>query len=422
MWSERIPFTCRRATFHFMYSFIPELKDPAKSVPEVLTEADTPEIRAQLGLNATIGVGLPQKRRGIAPYLSLAPDSAWVTYDTRRATFGDQPIMVTPLIRHFAAGATCTFQMELQSELESLKTATLLKALKLNAQQGSDGQKSENWVKYDDGQGPDAGLYFAFQEIVKRYTNVLPVVWTDVSERLLDTSVEDQQNPWVVTVAEVDGAVADAFCEQDAASIDPAETKILRVRPYQRDVGALVFRSVADDLVLEPAYLQSPNARSLPGLFSVNIDSRLFVCMSRRSILCVCRDRDKDAARYFLPALLDICEVVRAQWHALVGINRCMDHAMREFIALKKDGVYFRRLLQTLRMKLANSLEDPMMYVVAGDAISRIVDELGKIFRIEELRFALLRKMELIDKLYSDARQLAWFRNSGLDADAEASE
>jgi hypothetical protein len=183
---------------------------------------------------------------------------------------------------------------------------------------------------------------------------------------------------------------------------------VLSIRPYESEVAEIVFRSIAEDLVLEPAYVQPPNTRSVPGLFSVNVDARLFVCSSRRSILCLCRNIDEDPADYFVPTLLDICEVVRAHWHALVMINKMMDSAMRDFVALRGKAVDRRQKLKSLRVQLANSLEDPTMYIVAGDALSKIMDDLTRIFRLEELRTALLRKMDLIDNIYSDARDLFW--------------
>lgn len=68
--------------------------------------------------------------------------------------------------------------------------------------------------------------------------------------------------------------------------------------------------------------------------------------------------------------------------------------------------------MMKLRAWLAMNLEDPGIYIVAGDALSQIYDDQRKTFRLDELRTMLLGKMDLLDRMYRDAMELSWAQHS----------
>jgi len=57
---------------------------------------------------------------------------------------------------------------------------------------------------------------------------------------------------------------------------------------------------------------------------------------------------------------------------------------------------------------MATSLEDPGIYVLAGDALSRLHESLKEIFSLRELRETILGKSDLLDRLYGDMIQSDW--------------
>ena len=140
---------------------------------------------------------------------------------------------------------------------------------------------------------------------------------------------DDAQSPWVVTVLEVDQPLADVFCDWFADEVDPAAAKAERIKPYHQDIARILFRSVSGmDFYLEPTYLSYSSEGPVPRFNSVNVDARLFVCISTRSILCICQDKGQDPGLYFIPAALDLYETIRSQWHMLVIMNKMLDGAL----------------------------------------------------------------------------------------------
>ena len=63
----------------------------------------------------------------------------------------------------------------------------------------------------------------------------------------------------------------------------------------------------------------------------MSLDARLFVQMSRRSILCMCQNQEQDPAKNFIPVLLDISEMIMARWHVLLTINKIIDETLHNF-------------------------------------------------------------------------------------------
>jgi hypothetical protein len=230
---------------------------------------------------------------------------------------------------------------------------------------------------------------------------------------LIDLNQETEpQTPWVITLLEVDGAEERAFCSDFRDEDDPVKRKAEAIRPFLPEIAPILFRSVSSrdrGLLLEPAYLPTKDGNL--GLFNMNLDARLFVTMSRRSILCICSKKDQDPTRYFLPGLLDLCEMVRIRWHMLVVMHRLMDETVRSMRKKPKEDLLPKEKLQEiikLREWMVTSLEDPGIYVLAGDALSRLHANLQEIFSLRELRETILGKIDLLDRLYGDMIQSDW--------------
>jgi hypothetical protein len=389
------PFSCRNVTVHFIYSFA--YSREGEQLPDWTS-------------------GTPHPERGVIfPHLALKQEgAAWKRAREIDAVVQNSEISIRTslgaLIRVFPTGGTCTLKVQTKDDPQRrFKPKDVLALLNMVKQRFD---SSPDSILRVDGDEESCNLYSRFLRSLGE-SSAPSITWLDRKHQLVDTDSESQ-SPWVVTVAEVDGDVASAFCGGADAGDDPARSKMLRLRRYEEDIAPILFRSVTDTLFLEPAYVQPPTSVGVPGLFSVNLDARLFVSMSRRAILCICRDAKQDPAAYFIPGLLDICELVRARWHALIILNKLLDLTIRDIASRKGTRQMRQTNLMERRQALATCLEDPTLYIVAGDALSKLYSDLRDIFRLEDLKSTLLAKMDLADKVLSDAQELDWMEKRGL--------
>jgi hypothetical protein len=389
------PFSCRKVTVHFIFSF-------AYSRAGDQLSDWTP--------------GTPHPERGVIfPYLALKEEgAAWKRAPEVDAVVQNSAVSIRTslgaLTRVFPTGGTCTLKVQTKDDPERrFKTNDVLALLDLVKQRFDSGPDS---ILRVDGDDQPCHLYSRFLRSLVE-SSASSITWLDREHQLVDTDSESQ-SPWVITVAEVDGDVASAFCDGADNGEDPARSKMLRLRRYEQDIAPILFRSVTDTLFLEPAYVQPPTPVGVPGLFSVNLDARLFVSMSRRAILCICRNDNEDPAAYFIPGLLDICELVRGRWHALIILNKLLDLTIRDIASRKGTRQMRQAKLMERRQALATCLEDPTLYIVAGDALSKLYSDLKDIFRLEDLKSTLLTKMDLADKVLSDTQELEWMEKRGI--------
>jgi len=402
---EQPELYCRSASVHFIYSFTLTSAGGNMLFPKDLATADS-----------HLKPGTPEERKtSISPHLALKTTSAWSREpeDPVPGRIGDLRASLQTLVRLFPSGGVCTFCVRAKSPASANSPGQPDRRLRASDVQTIlrlvDTPRSPLYFAEDGEAERQETLYGRFREIVSRLANGLGGKWMD-AEYLEDADC-DGQSPWVVTVLEVDGAAADAFCGLGDSGDDPARTKMMRLRKYERVVAPILFRSVAANLIVEPAYVQPPTPVGVPGLFSVNLDARLFVCMSRRSILCICESQEDNPASYFVPSLLDICEMVRARWNSLVLLNTYLDECLRSLLLARLAPSKRAEMVEnarSFRFRLATCLEDPSMYIVAGDALSKIQSDLSQVFRTDSLREGLLQKMKLLDQLYEDSIQLEW--------------
>ena len=396
---------CRSASVHFIYSFTLTSAEGNMLFPKDLATADS-----------HLKPGTPAERKtSISPHLALKSTSAWRRESAAPVPgqIGDLRASLQTLVRLFPSGGVCTFCVRAGSPASAgspeqqdrrLRASDVRSILKL-----VDSPLKPLYFTADGETEKQRTLYGRFHDVVTGLASDLKGEWMDA--KYLDDKDCDGQNPWVVTVLEVDETAADAFCGSGDSGDDPARTKMMRLRKYERVVAPILFRSVAQDLIFEPAYVQPPTPIGIPGLFSVNLDARLFVCMSRRSILCICESQEDNPASYFVPSLLDICEMVRARWNSLVLLNTYLDECLRSLLLASLAPSKRARIVEStrsFRFRLATCLEDPSMYIVAGDALSKIQSDLSQVFRTDSLKEGLLQKMKILDQLYEDSLELEW--------------
>lgn len=438
-------FCCSGVTVNFIYSFGLKARDRF-----VIDEDDLERI-----IKTTIkdkrfhgDVGIPDCRKGLMPHIDFpAKDIAYIFLDCEAIAFGSRPgadraekagrgkfqpmkarvddsldVEVESILRLFPTASICLISVRIPRSPENCITAGDILKL-LNLVKSRQGDCDPATLRLAD--GSELRVFNLFYQTLKQLTaenhglQLLEEAYETGSVLRPPPGLavpEERQNPWVVTVAEVGDELAKAFCAPgDFYYKDPAGVKLAAIMQYQRDIAPLLFRAPGTSvnaLDLEPAYLDPPYSGGVPSIFSMAVDARIFVQASRRSILCICKDRDQDPAQFFIPDLLKLSEITRARWHTLIMMNKVMDVYLRH---LRKDGSakdpdfaqQVARILE-LRRWLTTSLEDPGVYVISGDALAKIYEFLGNTFRINELRDLVTGKLGLFSSISRDVQEHRW--------------
>lgn len=409
--SEGSPkFLCNGAAVHFVYSFSIQANGSYVVEPREVTKK-----------GRGWKTDLPPSRLGILPHLTFKPRSAWHDGEQFDGTVrqGDKSyrVKVNIFTRLFTLGGTCCLTIQTSrkddNDLDTNAVLGLIGLVRLRKKEAKTPGHSKLFL--DDRDEPLKSVYPLFRDSVRVRCKEAGINWCEDGQFKFIDAKEEVQTPWVVTVLEVDGKVAEAFCSSGGEEADRAKEKMRRIREFESEVAPILFRSVSKEFHVEPCYLSPPAPGIISGLSSVNVDARLFVSISRRSMLCICPDKDKDPAQYFLPSLLDICELIRVRWHMLIVMNKVVDDFLSQLSRggdRSSETEHHHEEMMKLRAWLAMNLEDPGIYIVAGDALSQIYDDQRKTFRLDELRTMLLGKMDLLDRMYRDAMELSWAQHS----------
>jgi hypothetical protein len=408
-------FECRKVEVHYIYSFAlsyqaDQLGGPLPIDPERAIR-DSRSVQSSAPLKREVGPSL--KRCSIAPHLAVKQNVGWVEFPPLECRINGHAVTIDRLARLFPIGGTLCITVRLSlPDGQSIGVGTIQGLLEMTDQrvdnQVSSKPTSRLILRHD---GSEVSLYSLFKQSVEEIAATLRVQQFDfVPETEVTNQTREAQSPWIVTVTEVDGDIADAFCSSTSLTGDRLQEKARRTRPYERQIAPILFRSVSGtNFDLEPAYIDPMSSSGMPGLTNLNVDARLFVLMSRRSVLCIARSLILDPAHYFLPGLLDICETVRARWHMLIVMNRMLDSslALMQAMDLKPE----RKLHELVRVRewIARSLDDPGIYIVAGEALSRIYEQLQQTFRLADLRKYLFDKVDLLERVHRDRVELDWF-------------
>lgn len=404
------------------------------------------------------GRGTPSDRKGISPHLDFITD----TYDSVYISFkhvehinegndgqevpyprlkgSDGPplsVSIAGLVRLMPNSSTCCLSVSLITSKETTQgedgyqetqrenspnfsSDEVHKLLQLIKTKGQDSpfQSKIQFSKHN-----SITLFELFRRVVNKICEYNDFGFEDKASQLtwleaygknpMISPCSESQTPVTITVLEVDDETAETFCQSGCRGREPAQQKMLGIQEYEDEIAPILFRSPTEHnsqgLMLEPSYLRTPTPQGVPGLFNMGVDARLYVHVSRRSALCIFRDMATPPADHFLNDLLNLVEIVRARWHMLIIMNQVVDHAIRDFRSGVEDEDYESdklRELVRLREWLSTSLEDPGIYVVAGEFLSNLSGHLEKTFRIDKLRKLVLGKFKLLEKLYRDVTEI----------------
>lgn len=430
-------FFCRGLTIHFIYSFSLSKKTEFDNKVNYVID---PAIALQCHSNNVkkVAIGNPDRRMGILPHIVFTQDedytdSAYIDFESIDATIREYDVTINRLVRIFRTACTCTISVEIARHEENIiDVKNILKLLGLVRLKVVDKRNTDRDIikfrnRLGDVWSETESIYSIFFKTLQELENHCEeknIRLLGSVNKMVDLETENQ-TPWVVTITEVDGEIEQAFCRDYSNENDPSAAKMRAIRKYEKDIAPIVFRSMDLQMFfLEPAYTDPPTPNGLPGLYNMGLDARLYINISRRSALCICENKDQDTAGFFLPDLLNICEIVRARWHMLILMNRVLDITMKEVreyateddgrmpVSTKKrkaeDHVYTFMILKDW---LSTSSEDPGIYVVAGDALSRLNDHLVDTFRIEELRGLVMNKLDLMERIYHDLQEWQWLKS-----------
>lgn len=409
----------KKATIHFIYSFMPVTNEMAlkqELIKEICSIHDNlPGIMGR--------IGKPIKRIGISSYMALKLEMGYLNFPTLKGKLDGIDITIEPTIRIFPIGSSCCLSVsadtkEIKNRKINIDLDDVHKILHLVSQKKNQSTRykitdiASNYYKFEE---KKCTIYNIFRFLVDKIIeniNLYKKNEEDVKllcEKFLNEKFEEPQCPWVVSVLEVKGSAYEAFCGSFSKKDFPLISKFDAIRKYNKDIAPILYRSVTgSDFQIEPAYVPTPFAGNQIGLANMNVDARLFVHMSRRSVLCICKNQKKDPPKYFIPVLLDLCEMTHSRWQALIILNRVLDDSLKNFTRKKSTTRVRIRSIISLIDKLTTCLEDPASYVIGGDALKELHEKLIDTYRLKDLVELMLKKLDMLEKLFQHGLELSW--------------
>lgn len=414
--------TFKKAAIHFIYPFLP-VKDGVALDREALEQiaACHSDIAGCQG-----EFGKPYNRKGLSAYVALDLDMAYLIFSELRGRVKNLDVVVEPTVRVFPLGSTCCMKVIVSDPNgeANIRPDDIHALLHLVSQKGN--TRAENEITILNAQG--------YETLGERTT--LFTLYTHVVEKIIESfnrdettdeeepdkrrltllgeghfakDVDEDHCPWVVTVLEPNESVLNAFCEAFADCANPREAKREAISEYTKDILPILYRAVQKaDFQVDPAYPNLVGHDSASGVHNMNIDARLFVHMSRRSILCLCENQEEDPAGYFLPVLIDLCEMIHARSNTLILLNKILDKSLKNFSDPKLSANEQLHRIIKLINQFTSCLEDPTAYVISGDALREIQEKLVDTTRIDSLGTVVFRKLDLLERMYKYQLDLSW--------------
>ena len=414
----------KKANIHFIYSFLPVSKRNKMFLTEDMLE-NFSNIFQNIGdSKLQTGIGKPENRLGLSSYIDLDLEMAYMKFPEVNGTVDDIDIKIEPLIRIFPIGSSCCLTVTASEKKgEKLTVADVHKLLCIVSKIKNESSKSKIKLKKVE----DNSIYKFGNDEITIYQLFIFIVESilvktfnsdecrESIELLCQNNIRigeqrEPQVPWTVTVLEVEGSSCEAFCNafcnfSDMMTAGNIKTEL--IKNYERLLSPILFNTVPD-FKIEPAYLYLPVQGKRSGIFSMNVDSRLFVQMSRRSILCICEDKEKDPAKYFIPNLLDLCEMSFSRLQTLIILNKTLDDTLRNFTEEEKSPrMKLKEIIEHIN-RFTTAFEDPTAYIISGESLREIREELIYIFRLNTLTETILRKIEMLERLYKYNLELRW--------------
>jgi len=191
------------------------------------------------------------------------------------------------------------------------------------------------------------------------------------------------------------------------------------IRKYEDLIAPLLFRAPIDNInkwETEPAYLYSSGTCGKKGFYNMFLNSKLFVHITRRSILTISNSFKEKPASFILPTLKNISEITHSRWQTLVILNKMIDKLIRRFSYNKIAAEEKLENMITMINLYSCCLEDPNIYVVSGNALREINEEIINTFNLNGLADALIKKIDLLEKVYRRSTEKRMFRKYSDDS------
>ncbi len=455
--------TIKKTTIHFMYSFMPSSNDFTLNERDIIRLTNTFSSLDNLKSKVEFNFGKPENERtGISAYNSLRHENiGFINLPSLLVSLNTFSLSIDPMFRFFPNGSILTFkvktrgaktsQKEIHQALQLVSQIKNKKAKKVFSFINELNQETIGFYKelFDiDTKDKEEELENIYQqensileikytpsiELVEKFLNekkeitlfelfkglvkkILLIASNDPElehpyklkcKEFLNSNQEEPRTPWIVTVLDVEGELAGAFCP-DQPNISLSTDSKQQIN-YSKLIAPILYRSVTEeDFSLEPSYLLLPKRMNF---FNINLDSRLYVDISRRSILCISKDQNKNPGKYFIPVLLDISEMTFSRWQSLLIINKIIDEALKNF---KGDNNEYSlnakervERIMNLIIKFSSCLEDMSNYFIGGDALREIHDKLLDNFKIDDLLSLTLSKIDMLEKYYKYSVEISW--------------
>ena len=230
------------------------------------------------------------------------------------------------------------------------------------------------------------------------------------------TTIEQESHvPWMITCLELDqGKALNTFCSSfpGDSRVKANKKKLSQIAKFEKYIAPFIYRAVGhgyEELEIDPAHDSFQEFSKLNGFNNCYLDARLYIHMSRRSILTITRNNYKQPASYVLPTLFDLCELTHTRWQALIVLNMVLDKYVKVFSNHKIDKYTPSQKLQIIMIvikKSLSNLENPTNYVVSGDSLREIHELLVNTYKLDKLDKMALRKSELLETIFDlSARQ-----------------
>lgn len=422
--------TIKKATVYFIYSFMPTLNEFSLKDKDIILLYESLKSEQTLNGKITFDEGKPKSRIGISTFNSLEHKNiGFLQLPFMDVEAESLTLKITPLFRFFPNGSTLTFQVETQTE--DIQPNEIHEILHLVSQEKNEKAKvpiilqhietNDNaFMFYEQFFVNDNGKYKTtifelFKGIVKKTLsldedkneeNKDKIKFNLKCEQYLNKNQQEPRTPWVITVLDVDDELHNVFCSGQLDESLSSDVKSDAILEHSKIIAPILYRSVTgEDFKLEPSYPFLPKRLNF---FNLNLDSRLYVDISRRSILCITNDQLQKPASYFIPVLLDISEMTFTRWQSLLIINKIIDDALKNFTDETLNARERVEKIMKLIIKFSSCLEDTSNYFIGGDALREIHDKLIDNFKINDLLNITLKKIDMLEKYSKYSLEISW--------------
>lgn len=423
-------FGIKGATINFIYSFLPVTNEMSLSSAILERIYDLYKDKKDF----VCGEGKPGNRTGISSYLALNIEMGYMAFPEFSGKLESGSVIidvvVQPMVRVFPLGSSCCITVSASkkqvkrekgkgAEEQNIDVKDVNRILHLVSQiKNSVAKYKISRIKSDhySFKGNKSTVYNVFKFVTDRIVKDFNDKYHDPNVKLdllckehLNIKLKEPKCPWVVSILELEGTACEVFCGSIPSLESPRAEKSRAIRSYEEVIAPILYRSVTgEDFQIEPAYINPPMRPEGMGIYNMNLDARLFLHMSRRSILCMCQSQDKNPATYFIPVLLDLCERSHSRWQSLIVLNKILDESLRNFTERESQPKEKLQKMIKLINKFTICLEDPTTYVISGDALREIHEKLVDTYRLKDLMEVVLKKVDMLERLYRHGIELRW--------------